>query len=113
MTAMTRKLNPITVYHRASLGKRMLQGAAIGLILITIFIAPVEGKAEWGRFWMIRPLLVVPVAGALGGLFYYFMDEFRSQRPGLKLFVNILSLLVYIIGLWMGSVAGLAGTLWD
>ena len=105
--------NPITVYHGASLGKRMLQGAAIALVLISLFVIPVEGRPEWGRFWMIRPLMIVPVAGALGGVFYYFMDEFRTQGAGLKLFVNFLSLLVYIIGLWLGTVLGLDGTLWN
>ena len=113
MTTTSQNVNRVTVYHSASLAKRMLQGAAIALVLISLFIIPVEGKPEWGRFWMIRPLVIVPLTGALGGLFYYFMDEFRTQGPGLKLFVNFLSLLVYVIGLWLGTVIGLDGTMWD
>lgn len=100
--------------HPASLGKRMLQGAAIGLILISVFlIAAGAGNPAWGKFWMIRPLMVVPLAGATGAAFYHLMDRFRYQSTLQTVGINFLCLLVFIVGLWLGTVLGLAGTMWN
>lgn len=100
--------------HPSSLGKRMLQGAAIALILIAVFLLKAgEPDPAWGKFWMIRPLVIVPAAGAMGGVFYYFMDHLRYQGGWKKIIAIILSLIVYIIGLWMGTILGLDGTLWN
>ncbi|WP_394991687.1 potassium transporter KefB [Emticicia sp.] len=100
--------------HPASLGKRMFLGAGIGLILITIFLFGAgKPNPEWGKFWMIRPLIIVPFAGAMGGAFYYFMDYLRYRGSLKKIVAIILSIIVYIIGLWMGIVLGLDGTLWN
>ena len=99
--------------HPAPVGKRMLLGAGIGLLLISFFLIGATKAPEWSAYWWIRPLLVVPAAGALGGLFFYNMDHLRSQggwRTGLA---NVLSLLVFIVVLWLGTVLGLAGTMWD
>lgn len=100
--------------HPTSLVKRALQGAAIALVLIALFLLNSgEPDPEWHRLWMIRPLVVVPVAGALGGIFYYLMDHLRHHGGWRKLLANFLSLIVYIIGLWLGTIAGLDGTLWN
>ena len=100
--------------HPVSLGKRMLLGAGIALILISIFLLPIKDpKPEWGTLWMIKPLIMVPLAGALGGVFYYFMDHLRYQGGWKKIFAILLGMIGYIIALWLGTVLGLNGTLWD
>lgn len=100
--------------HRASLGKRMLQGAAIALTLIIVFLVQAgEPHPDWPKLWMIKPLIIVPLAGAMGGVFYYYMDHLRYQGGWKKTLAIILSLIVYIIGLWLGIVLGLDGTLWN
>jgi hypothetical protein len=58
--------------HSASLVKRMILGASIAAIVIAVFLAGAGGKPEWPRFWMVKPLIIVPLAGAMGGAFYYF-----------------------------------------
>lgn len=99
--------------HSSPLGKRMLIGAGIALVLILIFIAPVNPNPEWPKLWFLRPLILVPFAGAVGGLFYHLMDVLRKQGTWQKVLANVLSVIVYIIGLWMGTVLGLVGTMWD
>ena len=100
--------------HSSSLGKLMLLGAGISLILITIFLLGVgEPNPAWGKLWMIKPLIIVPLAGAMGGVFYYFMDHLRYQGGWRKALAYILSLIGYIIALWLGTVLGLNGTLWN
>ncbi|MGV3629770.1 MAG: potassium transporter KefB [Bacteroidota bacterium] len=97
-----------------ALGRRMLIGAGIALLLISFFLFMAgEPNPAWPKFWIIKPLLVVPFAGAMGGVFYYLMDPMRSQG-GWKMFAaNVLSFIVYVFGLWMGTVLGLNGTMWN
>jgi hypothetical protein len=92
----------------------MLQGGAVGLIVIAFFLVGAgEPDPSWSEFWMIRPLLVVPAAGALGGLFYYNMDHLRYQGGWRTALAYILSLIVFLFVLWLGIILGLAGTMWD
>lgn len=94
------------------LAKPVLTGAVIGLIAISFFVFGADHpKAEWGKLWMIRPLIITPMAGAMGGAFYYFMD-YQCSRGFNKTLAVILSLIVFIVGLWLGIVLGLAGTMW-
>ncbi len=94
------------------LAKPMFIGSGIGLMLISFFVFGGESNPEWGKLWMIKPLIMAPVAGAMGGAFYYIME--LASRGGLNKNVAIvLSLTVFIIGLWMGIVLGLNGTMWD
>ncbi|WP_324677055.1 potassium transporter KefB [Hymenobacter sp. GOD-10R] len=98
--------------HTAPLSKRALQGAAIAFVLIAIFLLKAgEPNPAWPRFWQIRPLVVVPLAGAMGGVCYYLLDYLRYRGGWRKVVAIVLSLLVYIVGLWLGTV--LAGTMWD
>lgn len=100
--------------HPVSLGGRLLLGAGIALILITVFLLRVrEPNPEWGKLWMVKPLIIVPIAGALGAAFYYFMDHLRNDGGWRKVLANVLSLLAYLIALWLGTVLGLNGTLWN
>src|SRR4051812_2382878 len=97
-----------------SLAKPILIGAAIGLILISWFLLSAgKGNPSWPKFWIIRPLIIVPLAGATGGAFYYFMNHLSLQRRLNKFVAVILSLIVFIIGLWLGTVLGLDGTYWN
>lgn len=112
---MTQKINLTTMLANTTLIRNgMLLGGGIALLLILIFLLPVDNTPQaWGKYWMVRPILVVPIAGAMGGLFYALMDPIRQQGGLKKILINTISLIVYIIGLWMGTVLGLAGTLWD
>lgn len=92
----------------------MAIGASIGLVLIGIFLAGVQQPdPAWSRWWMLRPLLVVPAAGALAGLFYHSVQPQRFGSFGGRLLAWLVCLLVLLIGLWMGAVVGLDGTLWN
>jgi hypothetical protein len=92
----------------------MVVGAGIGLLLISFFLLSAgEPNPEWGRLWRIRPLIIVPLAGAMGGLCNYFIVHFHYQAGVNKTIAIILSVLVFIVGLWLGTVLGLDGTYWD
>jgi hypothetical protein len=96
------------------LRKCILIGGGIALAIIAFFVLGVrQPKPEWGALWMIRPLLVTPIVGAIGGACYYFANNLFILTGWKKVTIGILSVLGFIIALWMGVVLGLAGTMWN
>jgi len=92
----------------------MILGAGIALLAISFFVFGVDNPpAEWGEFWMIRPLIITPLAGATGGAVYHVLDRLRARGNISGTLAVILSLIIYVVGLWMGIVLGLAGTMWN
>lgn len=97
-----------------ALVKRVLLGAIIGLAVILFFVLNVnEPHPAWGELWMIRPLLVVPLAGAGAGFISYLTDTLGKHGGWKKVAAVTLSIIVFFIALWLGIVLGLAGTLWN
>jgi len=97
-----------------SLAKRMTLGGGVGLFLITFFLATAEGTdPAWGRYWWIRPLLIVPLAGATAGALYYVLDLLALKRGWSRIIIGMLGFALLFISLWLGSVLGLDGTYWD
>lgn len=96
------------------LGKRMLLGAMIGLALITLFLSGVDDPhPDWPQYWWVRPLVVVPIAGAMGAAFSCFIEDWRNQNAWQRILATVISLIVFLVALWLGSVFGLDGTLWN
>jgi hypothetical protein len=93
---------------------RMLLGALIGLGLISFMVFGVDHpNPDWPKYWRVRPLIVTPLAGAVGAAFFHFTSLMRYRTEWMRLLANIFSFLVFIIGLWMGTVLGLVGTMWN
>lgn len=100
--------------HPESLTKRMVVGAFIGFILIALLLVTANNpNPEWPRYWMLKPLIVVPIAGAMGGLLNYYLDHLRFQGGWLNVLAIGLSIAGYLLCLWLGMVLGLNSTLWD
>lgn len=100
--------------HKETLAKRMLIGAGIAILPIVFLLASVDQPdPSWPKYWMIRPLIIVPLAGATGGAFFHFMDYFRYQGGWKKIMANVISVIAFIFILWVGTILGLDGTLWD
>lgn len=111
---MKQSSNAATTNHPLSPGKCMLTGAAIGLLLISIFVFGVdEPKPEWGKLWRLRPLVITPLSGLLGGLCFYFMIYMSTTGAINKTLAYIIGVVVFIISLWLGVVMGLDSTMWD
>ena len=95
--------------------KRAAIGGGIALILIALFLSGAgESNPEWPTYWYIRPLLIVPLGGSFGGVLFYFMEYFFANRRGwVKALAIFASILIYVIGLWLSTVLGLDGTMWN
>ncbi|HSJ66262.1 MAG TPA: hypothetical protein VK921_01245 [Anditalea sp.] len=102
---------PTKQINSAVLVKHLLIGAGIGLTLILIFLLGTgEPDPNWPKLWMLKPLLIVPIAGGMGGLILYFLTHHMIPNKNLAI---ILGLIGYVIVLWMGFILGLDGTMWD
>lgn len=96
-----------------SLVKPMLIGAAIAFLAISFFVFGIDHPdPAWGKYWRVRPLIITPLAGAMGGAFYAFMD-YQCSRGFNRTLAVLMSIVVYFIGLWLGIVLGLDGTMWN
>ena len=101
-------------FNAASYVKPILFGAGFALFIITLFLlSDSNPNPAWGKYYMIRPLIIVPLAGACGGAFFAFMDSIEIKGFLLKLVAMFISLIVYVFAIWMGSVIGLVGTYWN
>ena len=99
--------------HTTTLFKAMFTGAAIGLIVILFFVIGGQPKPEWGKFWMIRPLIITPIAAAMGGAFFYFINHLLHKPGWRKVLVIFIGVIGFVIALWLGIVLGLDGTMWN
>jgi hypothetical protein len=110
---MTQTGNAASSPYYLSLGKRMLVGWVIGLVVISFFLISANEPNPWGKYWMIRPLIITPLAGAMGGMCNYILLRFHSLVRISKTLAMILSTIIFIVGLWLGIVLGLVGTMWN
>lgn len=93
---------------------RMLLGAGIGLAVISFFLFMVKNPdPSWPKLWMLRPLVIVPLAVAGAGLCFHFLDKYRYEKGWNKILITLLGIIGHLIALWLGMVAGLDGTLWN
>jgi hypothetical protein len=105
--------NRVITLNRA-LVLRMLIGAVIALAVILTFVLGVdEPNQAWHNTWWVRPIVITPLAGAAGGLFFHFMYELGKKAIWKKILFSAIAIMGYVVALWLGTVLGLAGTLWD
>jgi hypothetical protein len=110
----TEKANNVLSFFSYTMLKATLVGGTIGLGLILLFLLSAgAGDPAWPKYWQVKPLLVVPIAGGLGGIFYHYMNDVRSRGGWQRIAADILSLVVFLFCLWIGSVLGLNGTYWN
>lgn len=91
----------------------MLIGGAIGLSAILFFVLGEETHPEWPELWQLRPLILTPLATALGGACFYIANlVFRSF--GLNRIISLIICTIgFLISLWLGIIVGLDGTMWN
>lgn len=93
---------------------RMFTGAMLGLAVISLLIFPIsDPDPAWGEYWRIRPLIITPLIAAFGFLSFYLKDYLKPQSDAGKIVVFLISVLAFMVALWMGTILGLDGTLWD
>ena len=104
----TQSLDTTTVF------RRMLICWIIGLAVISFFIFGVDQPhPEWRDYWRIRPLIITPLATAMGALLFNAADVIRPTNDWARILVWFGSFLGFVVALWLGIVLGLDGTMWN
>ena len=104
----------VTQLNRSAFAKPIIIGYVFAFILIAVMVFTVNTpRPEWGKYWMVQPLIVTPLMGAMGGLFFSLVNFFGSKRGLNKIVTVPVGLVGSIIALWLGIVLGLHGTMWN
>ncbi|MFA0961044.1 hypothetical protein AB9P05_04510 [Roseivirga sp. BDSF3-8] len=89
--------------------KHALAGGLLGLILITLFFFGDGPPFEFG-FRVYFPTITTTLGGVAGGLFYSLLGYLRSRRGWIGALAIFISLVAFIVILWVSAVAGFAVT---
>jgi hypothetical protein len=95
----TNNFNQGTTLKR--LGLPALLGATAPFSLLTFIILSKEDMFE---SWMLIPLLLIPMGGAVGGVFFYLMGFVWFPKGTQKLLAIIFSTLIYFVAIWISAV---------
>ena len=94
--------------------RRMVIGYVIGMFIISLFVFSVDTpNPDWSAYWWVRPLVITPLAAAFGMLSFHLANIIKPQANVMKIITFFISLLGFIVTLWLGIVLGLDGTLWN
>jgi hypothetical protein len=89
-------------------------GAAIGLAIISLLVFDVnEPNPDWGIYWRVKPLILTPIIAGFGFLSFFLKEYIMPKSDAGKIIVFLISTIAFVISLWMGTVLGLNGTLWN
>lgn len=119
LTGITTKINIMKNFITTSINKNHLSimivvGFALALAFVGFIILSVDNpKPEWSEYWFVKPLLITPIVGAIGGALCYLINTFSFQNSFVKLLRILISIIVLIFFIWIGTVLGLDGTLWN
>jgi ABC-type dipeptide/oligopeptide/nickel transport system permease subunit len=104
-------------FQRFSLGealKRAIPGYIFGFAVISFFVFSVNTPdPAWGQYWYIRPLIITTLAGACCGLLIYSANLVDTDERWIAMLARIATIIGAFIGLWLGIILGLDGTLWN
>lgn len=83
-----------------TLGLPALLGASAPFSLLLFIILTKAGPFE---SWMLAPLILIPMGGAVGGVFFYLMGFLWFTHGKQKLVAIIFSTILYFVAIWMSA----------
>lgn len=111
---MTIENTSATLPSLTTLKKRAIIGWAIGFVFTALFIFSADkADASWSKLWFIKPFLLTPIATAMGGAFYYYVEQLFFFNGWKKPLAIIIGLVGFVVSLWLGMVLGFNGTYWN
>ena len=84
-----------------SLGLPALLGASAPFSLLLFIILTKAGPFE---SWMLAPLFLIPMGGAVGGVFFFLMGFHWFPQGTQKLIAIIFSTILYFVVIWLSAV---------
>ena len=100
-------------FHPETFVKRAVQGAAVGLVPMLVFMFGddvLRGERWTFGFREYIPMIAIMIGGAVGGMLSCLLDPMRYQGGWRRIAAIVLSVVVFIVAVWISSVAGFAVT---
>lgn len=97
------------LFYKKSAKHCVLQGAVLALALLSILFLTLGDSNSESLRWMILPYLLVPMAGGLGGLFFYKSQDLCFEGKNQKRINILLNLVIYLSLLTVAFVLGMNG----
>lgn len=95
-----------------ALGKRIFLGAMAGWVLISFFLISAEHTdPAWDELWWLRPLVVMPAAGALAAIFNFYIGLLNTGGWK-RIAIKMVGGLAYLVAAWLGLIIAVAGYYW-
>jgi len=111
---MENRQSMTSTFFSPALMKRMLTGAGIGLLLVSFFVITAgEGQPSWGAYWRLKPLLLTPLLASIVAACYHATGPLRDIAGWQGRLFTVLSIIGYVLGLWIALILGLNGSLWN
>lgn len=91
--------------------KSLVLPASIGALLpLGFLLFIILTKEAYFESWMYFPLIIIPIGGAIGAIFFYMMGFQWFPTGGKKLVAIIFSTILYFAAIWISSVMAFAVT---
>ncbi|WP_297337140.1 hypothetical protein [Algoriphagus sp.] len=85
--------------------KKLLLPALLGASLpLAWLLFVIITKEDLFESWMYYPLIIIPLGGAVGGIFFFLMGFKWFPKGNQKLIAVIFSTLIYFVAIWLSAV---------
>ncbi|MFC3415464.1 hypothetical protein [Algoriphagus hitonicola] len=84
-----------------------LLGASLPLAWLLFIILT---KGDLFETWMYYPLIIIPLGGSAGGIFFFLMGFKWFPKGNQKLVAVIFSTILYFVAIWISAVMAFAVT---
>jgi hypothetical protein len=87
------------------LQKNFLHASILGAVFpLSYILLIIFFKEDLFEKWMLMPLMLIPLGGAIGAIFFYLMGFHWFPNGRKKLLAILFSTMIYFICLWLSAV---------
>lgn len=98
-------MNSLKDFHQENSIKKLGLPALLGgFTPLSLLLFIIITKEEMIEQWMLVPLILIPLGGALGGMFFYLMGFRWFPKGNQKLIAIIISTILYFVAIWISAV---------
>ncbi len=86
--------------------KPALSGALVATVLLALGLTFFGDPRTQTFEVLVAPFLTVPLGGAVGGIFYSFLNQLNFKTTRISILINFFSVLLYLFLLLMAFAVG-------
>lgn len=83
--------------RKVSLTSSIIRGLIVAVGFLIVALALLDSPQIENRSWLLLPSVLVPLAGGLGGMLFYYTRKVRQPESAISLFATIMSIIGYLL----------------